>query len=232
MELFYNHKAHDNLTEIEFDKFESGHILKSKRKKSGDEILFTNGKGDLFKGLIQKSKPKVKSTCSLVETYPVSEKKITLAIGFIRPNRLDFLIEKITELGIHKIILLSSQNSNYYTNNTERWTKIARQAIKQSLQYHLPSIETLDNFDQLLNLSKEYDGKFLAEQHAETSISEIEFNRFKNTIYLIGPEGGFTENEIKSANKYGFNSIKLGNYRLRAETAALVFGAIISTNIN
>lgn len=232
MELFYNITAKSNSAEIEFDDFETQHILKSKRKKIGDEISFTDGKGILYQGTIQKIKPRVKCTCQKVEEFPEYEKKITLAVGFIRPNRLDFLIEKITELGISKIILYSSQNGNYHTTNTERWIKIARQAIKQSVRFYLPKIETLNNFDLLINDCENYDKRFITDQYASSPISELDLTSFKDLIYIIGPEGGLTTKEIEKANKNGIISVKMGNYRLRTETAALAFGAIISTNIN
>jgi len=230
MELFFNQKAHRETKEIEFDDFESKHILKSKRKKTGDEIQFTNGTGDLFKGTIKTIKPKIICDCEWLKNYPLCDKTITMAVGFIRPNRLDFLIEKITEIGINKIILFGSQNGNYFTDNTERWKKITRQAIKQSVRYYLPELETIKDFEQLLELCDYYDGKFVTDQNTETAIKDLELNNNKNTIYIIGPEGGLTLDEIDKAKSKGFSEVNLGRYRLRTETAALVFGALLSTN--
>ena len=232
MELFFNRYALPEKDEIEFDDFESQHILKSKRKRIGNEIHFTNGKGDLFSGTLGAIKPKVICSCNWLKNIPPVKNKITMAVGFIRPNRLDFLIEKITEIGINKIILFGSQNGNYFTDNTERWNKITRQAIKQSLRYHLPEIEVIEKFDLLLEEYKNYDSKFITEQIAETAISEINIRKSNSTIYLIGPEGGLTSDEINKAKSDGFTEVNLGKYRLRTETAALVFGALLSTNIN
>src|SRR5210317_31172 len=105
MELFFNQNTQQETKEIKFDDFESKHILKSKRKKIGDDIQFTNGTGDLFKGTIKSIKSKVICECKWLKNVPLTENTITMAVGFIRPNRLDFLIEKITEIGINKIIL-------------------------------------------------------------------------------------------------------------------------------
>jgi len=232
MELFFNQKAHQETKEIEFDDFESKHILKSKRKKTGDEIQFTNGIGDLFKGTIKTIKPKVICDCNWLKNIPIGDKTITMAVGFIRPNRLDFLIEKITEIGINKIFLFGSQNGNYFTDNTERWKKITRQAIKQSVRFYLPEILTIEDFNQLLEMCDSYDGKFVTEQNSETAIKDIEICNRKSTIYIIGPEGGLTTDEIDKAKSKGFAEVNLGKYRLRTETAALVFGALLSTNIN
>ena len=236
MELFYNKNAHNNEDEIKFDDFESKHILKSKRKKNGDIIHFTNGKGGLFKGEIKNLKPSVISSCQLVKNIPSAEKNITLAIGFIRPNRLDFLIEKITEIGINKIIIFASENSNYFTSNIDRWNRIMQQAIKQSLRYVLPEIETIKNFEMLIEQSSSFTGKFITDQSAEIGISsitnQIQDKKINNLIYIIGPEGGLTENEISYAISKGFTEVNLGKYRLRTETAALVCGALLNTKIN
>ena len=96
----------------------------------------------------------------------------------------------------------------------------------------MPEIETINSFEKLLEISEEFDGKFITDQNSETAISDIEISRNKNIIYVIGPEGGLTSEEIDQAKEKGFSEINLGNYRLRTETAALVFGALISTNIN
>jgi 16S rRNA (uracil1498-N3)-methyltransferase len=236
MELFYNNIAHNNIDEIKFDDFESNHILKSKRKKIGEEIQFTNGKGGLFKGKIRNLKPKVISSCQLIKIIPPAEKKITLAVGFIRSNRLDFLFEKITEIGISKIILFSSKNANYFTTNIEHWIKITRQAIKQSLRYYLPEIETIENFKTLIDNSSKYIKQYITDQSAETRLSDIsnqiQDKKINNIIYVIGPEGGLTENEMNYAIAKGFTNVNLGLYRLRTETAALVFGSYLNLNIH
>ena len=236
MELFFNKNAHNNEEEMKFDDFESKHILKSKRKKTGDIIHFTNGKGGLFKGEIKNLKTIVISSCQLIKNIPSAEKNITLAVGFIRPNRLDFLIEKITEIGINKIFIFASENSNYFSSNIDRWNKIMRQAIKQSLRYFLPEIETIKNFEMLIEQSNSYTGKFITDQSADIGVSNInnknQDKEINNLIYVIGPEGGLTENEINHAISKGFTNVNLGQHRLRTETAALVFGSYLNVTIN
>jgi 16S rRNA (uracil1498-N3)-methyltransferase len=236
MELFFNTNADKNENEISFDDFESKHILRAKRKKNGDEIHFTNGKGDLFKGVIIKSKPRVVTNCQLINHIEAVERKITLAVGFIKSNRLDFLIEKITEIGINKIILFSSENCNYYSDKIDRFRKITRQAIKQSLRYYLPEIETIKNFDSLVKESSGYDNKYVTDQTAQIGLSEImnqiKIEKTNNIIYIIGPEGGLSEKEIELAITKGFVNVNLGQHRLRTETAALVFGSYLNVAMN
>lgn len=232
MELFFNSFAQKNMDEIEFDDFESKHIQKSKRKKIADEIKFTNGNGDLFSGKIISVKPKVICNCDWLKNIPRSKNKVTLAIGFIRQNRLDYLIEKITEIGIGKIILFASQNGNYFTKNIDRWVKITRQAIKQSLQYYLPEIEVIEKYEQMIEMYKDEQIKLISDQHAPLKLSEymnlLSDKTYNNIIYTIGPEGGLTKEEIEYAILNGFTNISLGGNRLRAETAAIALGSYLS----
>jgi len=233
MELFYNKDAKEGF-EVKFDKFESNHILKSMRQKIGDEIYFTNGCGSLFKGIITTIKPEVNTNCTLIKTIPPDTHKIIMAVGFIRQNRLDFLIEKITEIGVHKIVLFASQNSNYYSNNIEKFQKITRQAIKQSQRLYLPEIETINNFEKMISNYSSCKNKFVTDQFAKMSLSEITKQDIiqNSTIFIIGPEGGLTEDEITFAKSNGYKNILLGKYRLRTETAALVFGSYLNSCIN
>lgn len=234
MELFFNNNCDKNINEIVFDSFESSHICKSKRKKIGDSINFTDGCGNLYQGQIKQIKPEVVSECKFVEQANFPDREIIMAVGFIRPNRLDFLIEKATEIGINKFILFSSQNSNYYTENIGRWQKITRQAIKQSLRYFLPEIETEKNFKSLIEKQNSADIKIIAEQKSTTNLSGIQTrvnqDHTKRIIFIVGPEGGLNEEEIHLAANAGFETINIGEHRLRTETAALVLSSFFCLN--
>lgn len=232
MEIFFSQNADRESNESEFDEFETRHILKSKRKRIGDELHFTNGRGDLFLGKIKTIKPRVICKSNWITNTPLPKNKIALAVGFIRPNRLDFLVEKITEIGVNEIILFGSKNGNYSTENIARWIKISRQAIKQSVRFHLPKFETVKNFDLLLEKCNTFKGRFITEQNANTAITEINVKDYNSSVYLIGPEGGLSSDEIKKAISNGFIEVNLGKFRLRSETAAIVFGYYLRVNIN
>ena len=114
----------------EFDLFESKHILKTLRKKTGENLFFTDGEGKLYKGTIIRTEPSVSVTYELVKQYLLPRPIFILGVGFIKHARMDFIIEKGTELGINKFSFFNSQYTNYYTDNISRWEKITRQAIK------------------------------------------------------------------------------------------------------
>jgi 16S rRNA (uracil1498-N3)-methyltransferase len=225
MDLFYNKLIIDSRNIAEFDQFETQHIVRTYRKKPGDIILFTNGAGSLFKGQIFKTKPKLTAEYVLIETYENPGIILSLGVGYIRPARLDFIIEKGTELGILKFFLFSGEYSNYFTENISRWEKIARQAIKQSLRYFLPEIVICKNFSLYLEKIMNIKHKFLTSQDADQSalntIKSLNIKYGDEILFTIGPEGGFSKYELQQAEKNNLLPLSLGKYRLRTETAAI-----------
>jgi 16S rRNA (uracil1498-N3)-methyltransferase len=233
MELFFTNVIDASQSEAEFDSFESQHILKTMRKREGDPLHFTDGKGKLFQGKITDTKPILKVKFTIVKQLPWPPPSISiLGIGFIRPARMDYLIEKATELGINKFHLFASRFTNYYTENTSRWDKIARQAIKQSHRLYLPEIEISSKFSDFLKTESETANKFLAEQQTSDSLIEVLNSLTKkpnqDIIFIIGPEGGFDEQEIKLAKDHNFMPVSFGKNRLRSETAAISAASYIN----
>lgn len=232
MELYFTYS--DNITEneAEFDKFESQHLIKTMRKKAGDTFYFTDGKGKLFKGKITVIKPRLKVQHTLIRFNYKPKISLTIGVGFIRHSRLDMIIEKGTELGVNTFYLFSSKNSQYFTTNIGHWEKIARQAIKQSLRFHLPEIHPLAEFVSFLESVENYQYKYLADQNASinmmTLIKDLNLNSGDKVIFAIGPEGGFTEKEIQIAQDNGFIPVSMGDYRLRTETAVLSVAAYLN----
>ena len=233
MEMFYTKVLNENQSEAEFDSFESQHILKAMRKSEADYIHFTDGHGKLFKGWISETKPTLKVQCNLVKelVWPPPVLSI-LGIGFIRHARLDYLIEKATELGVNKFYFFKSRYTNYYTENVSRWEKITRQAIKQSNRLYLPEIKFSDNFSDFLDTVSDIKYKYLADQSGLISQVEIyeslEKASDKDIIFIIGPEGGFDEQEIKLAKDHKFVPVSFGENRLRTETASISAASYIN----
>jgi 16S rRNA (uracil1498-N3)-methyltransferase len=229
MELFYTDPEHITSMIAEFDRFESQHILKTLRKKAADEIHFTDGRGRLYSGIIDKTRPVLKVRHTLVKESAPAAVSISLAVGFIRPARMDFIIEKGTELGVQKFYLLSTRHSNYFTANTLRWQKIARQAIKQSLRLFLPDIIAVTSLNEFIPLLPQSSLRVVFEQSATRPLSEIlcrpDSLSSANIIFLIGPEGGWSPEETEFVQRNDFQPVSLGPYRLRTETAALLAAA-------
>lgn len=232
MELFFTDAQRINANTAGFDEFESQHIRKTLRKQTGDRIDFTDGKGNLYHGIIARLYPDLLVEYDQISRMPLPQPQIFLGVGFIKHSRMDILIEKGTELGITNFYFFSSKNSNYYTENITRWTKICRQAIKQSLRYYLPCIQCFKHFTDLLTHAGAIPQKLIAHQNAAGTFTEIansiSNNSANDILILIGPEGGFTDDEIRLAHQANFVSVSFGEQRLRTETAAIAAAAGIN----
>ena len=224
MQLFYNSEIKSGDKTFTFDKEESKHIIKVLRKQEGHKIHITNGLGFLFiseitLGLEKKCEVKIteeqfsKPTCFYTHVAVAPTKM---------HDRLEWFLEKATEIGIHEITPIICEHSERKVYKIDRAEKIIQSAMKQSNQYYLPKINeaiTLSEF-----IKKNHDGaKFIAhcEETDKKSFSkEIEKN--KPITILIGPEGDFSTKEIKLALENNYIPVTMGNTRLRTETAALV----------
>jgi 16S rRNA (uracil1498-N3)-methyltransferase len=235
MELFFAEPDKITNNRITLDEFESRHILTTLKKKKGDKIRVTDGQGNVYHSTIIKELKELELEYCIIDTFDKDRPGLTLAVGFIRPNRLDIMLEKCTELGVAQFILFKSQFSNYISYNLSRFQKILRQAIKQSVQFYLPRISIIDKFEDFLKNTVKYDLKIVAENPQSKGIlyrlSEYKVDNFKNIVLAIGPEGGFHDEEIELFENYEYIPVSLGNTRLRTETAALTGISVLQSII-
>ena len=224
MQLFYNSEIKQGDSNYFFDKEESKHIVKVLRKKEGDKIFITNGLGFLFESEIILASEKKCEVKIAKETFQEPVAFYThIAVAPTKMNdRLEWFLEKATEIGIHEITPIICDHSERKVYKIDRAEKIIQAAMKQSLHYYLPKINEPISFSQFVKLNFEGQ-KFIA--HCE----ETDKKSFKNEIkqkekitILIGPEGDFSTKEINLAIANQFIPVTLGNTRLRTETAALV----------
>jgi 16S rRNA (uracil1498-N3)-methyltransferase len=225
MQLFYNPEIDKDTQQITFDKIESRHIVKVLRKKEGDHIYITNGKGDLFSCQVTIASDK---KC-LVTIFDREEKKkirdyyLHVAIAPTKNNdRLEWFLEKATEIGIDEITPIICQNSERKIIKTERLEKIILSAMKQSLKYHLPKLNEAIPFSDFLKIERK---EKICIAHCEDGKKQFlkEFIEPKQSLtILIGPEGDFSPTEITKSIDSNYIPITLGEARLRTETAALV----------
>jgi len=230
MRLFYNKDLTEDDSRLIIEREESRHIVRVLRKKVGDTIYVTNGKGILFTtkiDVINKNNTELKVINSKKESK--TKFHINIAVAPTKNNdRIEWFIEKSTEIGINTISTVLCEKSERKIIKMDRLEKITISAIKQSLQLHKPIIEELVSFEEFTRNCKS-DNKFIA--HCKESEKLFLNNckiKAKTITVLIGPEGGFSDNEIDLAVKHGFISVSLGNNRLRTETAAIAATQILS----
>ncbi len=226
IELFFTEKVENN--KFYLIRQETKHAVSVLRKKNGDVIYATDGKGNIFKGLIMSVENKILSA-TIVETYYYEKKfpDITFFVPLLRnKERMRFALEKLTELGFTNIVVYSSKRTIPNKFNFDKWQKIIRAALKQSLNTHLPELVYLPRIHEY---SKQVSGtNILLDQAGYLSpanfLKDFSFNNKYNIF--VGPEGDFTEEEKMLINPEFI--IKLAENRLRSETAVISFASLIA----
>jgi 16S rRNA (uracil1498-N3)-methyltransferase len=209
-----------------FDSDESKHIARVLRLKREDMIYLTDGKGCLFSGKIIDDNPK-RCTVQIddkVETISQAPYHLHIAVAPTKNlSRLEWFVEKATELGISEITPLACDHSERVTFKIERLERIAVAAIKQSQQTWLPQINQITSFTDFIKDTPKGEGYIAYVDPVQTTpLLKTVYIKGQNAIILIGPEGDFSKFEIDAAVEAGFIPISLGKNRLRTETAALV----------
>ena len=215
------------------------HLQKVKRKRVGDQIQITDGDGNFYTAKLSQIKA-TQATAEIVKKQRLVGETlvaITLAQGLIRSQKMDWIIEKGTELGIKRFIPVETNYSQVRPSDLKysRWEKITQSAIKQCGRSYLPKIEKKRKSNDLLEyLTKPV---IFAHPGIKDSVSGIilDLNRkrtFRELSLLIGPEGGFSEDEVLNFKEWGFHQVQLGNRRLRSETAALILVALTLEALN
>lgn len=227
MNLFYQKEISPSTENVHFDKDESKHIAKVLRKKEGDILNITNGKGFMFECKLIHSDPK---NCNAVilnyneQAQPLY--KLHLAVAPTKLNdRFEWFLEKATEIGVSEITPLFCENSERKIIKPERYEKIIIGAMKQSLKAYLPTLNPLITFHDFIKAENRTIESLKCIAHCEDSGKESLKSILRPTrdvTILIGPEGDFSSTEIEAALKAGFHPISLGENRLRTETAAVV----------
>ncbi len=225
MQLFYNSTLTRATKEITFDKTESRHIVRVLRKKEGETLHITNGKGFLFfvEIIIANDKKCVAAILKYEEKPKEWSYYLHIAIAPTKNNdRLEWFLEKATEIGIDEITPIICQNSERKIVKTERLEKIIQSAVKQSLKFHLPKLNTPVPFSEFIEKPRQSKICIAHCRENEKQYLNAVVKPKDNVIILIGPEGDFSLEEIEKSKLHKSIPVSLGKSRLRTETAALV----------
>jgi 16S rRNA (uracil1498-N3)-methyltransferase len=229
MHLFFRQDISSD--SIQLDREESRHCVKVLRLRKGDSIHLTDGKGNLAEGVIENDSL---NGCEVNVTQRSSQKnkrqyKLTVAIAPTKNHdRLEWFVEKATEIGVDEIVPLICSHSERREVKTERLKNISISALKQSQNFFLPEISEAILFEDFI-AKKSSSQKFICSCEVDSN------HHLKNVcrpasdcVVLIGPEGDFTQEEIILALKNNFIEVSLGDTRLRTETAGIVACSVVN----
>ncbi|RYD52317.1 MAG: 16S rRNA (uracil(1498)-N(3))-methyltransferase [Sphingobacteriales bacterium] len=204
------------------------HLVQVLRKEVGFELLLTDGHGTKASGVLAETgKKRASVQIQQIERIPEPQPRLTLAVAFTKAAaRNEWLLEKVTELGVSRIVPLLVQRSETEKFRKERWEAILVSAMQQSQQYWLPQLEAPQKLQSFLQ--QPFNGQLLM-AHCMDSGPRQSFRDVlqpgTNACLLIGPEGDFTEAEVLAALGAGARPVTLGLNRLRTETAAMTGAA-------
>ncbi len=229
MDYFYTHPSDIKNNSLTIKAEELHHLSKVLRKKVGDEILVVDGNEHAYRVTL-KSISRLAAAGEIQEIlHRLNEPDIDVKLAFAllkNPSRLDLVIEKCTELGVREFLPMKTERTIASKVNPDRLQKIALAAMKQSGRSFLPPVQRVVGFADVLRTLEHCDAKFIPYEKSSGSLSSHIEKAFTGTVrtvaLLVGPEGGFTEEEIQAATGVGFSSVRLGMRRLRSETVAVV----------
>ncbi|TCD47807.1 16S rRNA (uracil(1498)-N(3))-methyltransferase [Chlorobium sp. N1] len=239
MELFYLPSAPADLapsSPIEIDGAEFHHLARVLRKRAGEHITVTDGRGQRLEVEIREvgkhSMEGVVLERSVLEPPSTS---VTVAMSLLKaPARFDFFLEKAAELGVSGVIpmitrrTVSQPSRERMGARMERWRSIMLSASRQCGRFHLPELHEPLAFGEAVRLDG-YDLRLIPYE-ASAEPPEADFAG-KKVLFLIGPEGGFSPEEVDEARSAGLQEISFGRTILRAESAGVFAAALVRARL-
>lgn len=234
MHKFFVHKDNiiDNKAYIKDDDVK--HIYKVLRLQVGDSVNINNCDGEEFLGEIEEINKKVVVVNCIQKLEINNESKIEIHLfqGMPKSNKMDLIVQKSTELGVREITpviteRVVSKNESNESKKIDRWSRIALEACKQSKRSLITKINNSLKFDEMLEYLRNMDLIVVPYENKDNygikkMISTINKSSIRKVGIVIGPEGGFEEEEIEMLNNIGAHIITLGPRILRTETAGFV----------
>lgn len=210
---------------------ESHHIASVLRMQTGDQVELFDGSGTIYHGELQHvSRDQVSvRLLSREKEHLMTSPPLYLFQSLLKGKKMDFLIQKATELGVHSLQPIRTRYSENYGNperQQTRWQRLMLEACKQCKRSRPMQIHSPVPLDQI-NVSRFSTQLFLWEGEIETSLDASLLRLDGPVCLLLGPEGGFHPDEVEWAGKMDFQSTSLGRRTLRAETASLAAVAIV-----
>ena len=234
MPKFFAEQENITQTHIRLDGEEAKHILKVLRQQVGDNITICDGAGTDYEACIESISKNELTACITSKKFSEAESrvKITLYQCLPKASKMEYVIQKCTELGISEIIPCISERCVVKLDSeadakkiVDRWQAIAKAAAKQSGRGVIPKIAMPKLFKDAIADMLDYSLAFVPYENEREQTLKTVLRKAENVntaAFIIGPEGGFSPSEMQLAMQKEIRSITLGKRILRTETAAEV----------
>lgn len=222
------------------DGEEHHHLSRVLRVRPGQKVWLMDEKGSSFRAeVVEVNRRQTRLLVLEREETSTSKIRLILAQALIRSRNMELIIQKATELGVRAVVPVDASRSVLRLEGREgarleRWRKIAREAAKQSRRTDVPLVHVPQSFSEFLE-SRDEPKRFFLSEEGGTPFRDILINNSleagaqgnTGVILLVGPEGGWSEEEQQQAREQGFSAVSLGKRILRSETAAIAALATI-----
>lgn len=227
---FYFATLAKQVDEFVLDENSSRHIVQVLRMKPGETLKLTDGKGLSALATIKDSNKK-RCVVDILEKQiqQPSKRRTGIALSLLKnPGRFEWFLEKASELGVDEIIPLRCERTEKQQFRMERMRSILESALIQSQQVWMPLLQEPQSFIPWIE-KVQADQKWIAhcDSGEKRKLSEMMNPELSSQLILIGPEGDFTDEEIRLALQARFIAVELGENRLRSETAAVAAAAVL-----
>ncbi len=218
------------------DEDEGQHLTRALRKRPGDAVHFVDGEGWIYDGVLVRVKPEIEiEILDRRKDREAESAEVTLAPSLLKGSRLDVVVEKATELGVASVIPMQSTRTvagagDRSVHRIDRWRRIAVSAMKQSLRARLPRIFPVMSLEDIVGTASSYDLALIAWEEERARSADLAMagrTDLKSVLLMIGPEAGFTREEIAMARDAGLETVSLGRARLRSDTASIAGLALL-----
>lgn len=231
MQRYFVKKKQEAFLELELSDVH--HIKNVMRYQKGEKIECIYQQQGYLCEIIDPSSNQVK-IISTLENTSLEKCSLTIAVGLVKEQKFDLIIQKLTELGVKEIIPIKMERSivklgeEKITKKLERWQKIAKEAAEQSKRTTIPTIYSPLSINELSRLS--YDKKFVCstKKCEKLNVNYLQnLKEYATMIFVIGPEGGITEKEEEVLLSSGYAPISFGEQIMRVETATIYVASVV-----
>jgi 16S rRNA (uracil1498-N3)-methyltransferase len=219
---------------IALAKEQNHYLARVLRLSDGDKFIAMDGMGKWWLAKLQSDYGEI---LEVLEVYTELKASIILLLALPKGNAFDDVVRICTELGVDTIVPIISERTllNPSLQKLERWRRIAAEAAEQSERAFVPTIHEPVSFDQGLNIF-EADQKYICEgrgdnPHLLECWRRVQAESYSKIVVAIGPEGGWSQQELEGANNAGFKAVSLGKRILRAVTAPVVALSILAAEM-